>query len=152
MSSILTLIPVAVATSLLAEGAYEEAKLKNHISRSLKMTAVLLVPAIIIVWFLSNKVLLLYGGLYAKNGTTLLHWLAIASVPLAINTIYFSIKRVQKNVKPFILLASFMAIIVVVMSYLLLPRMGINGVGIAWLAGQSVIAFIVIIWDMRHLI
>jgi O-antigen/teichoic acid export membrane protein len=149
LSTILTMIPGALARNLLAEGAYDEAKIKYHIHRSLKMIMVLLIPAIAIVWFLSDKLLLLYGGIYSENATTLLRWLALASFPFAINVIYFSIKRLQKHLKPVIILASFMAFIVLLLSYLLLPRLGINGVGIAWLAGQSIIALIATTWDRR---
>jgi O-antigen/teichoic acid export membrane protein len=143
------MIPTAITTSLFAEGANDEAQLKNHVRRSLKMVGLLLIPAVIIVWFLANKFLQLFGGLYAENSATLLRWLAIAAFPLAINLFYFNIKRVQKKVKTVIFLAALMAIIVVMTSYLLLPRLGINGVGIAWLAGQSAVAVIVIVWDMR---
>ena len=150
MSSILTMIPVAVATSLLAESAFDEAKLTNHILRSFKMITVLLVPAVVVIWFLGNKFLLFYGGLYAQNATTLLHWLSLAAFPFAVNIVYFNIKRVQKKVKPIILLAAFMVVITVLVSYLLLPRWGINGVGIGWLSGQSAIALIAIVWDIRR--
>ena len=150
MSSVLTMIPWSVASSLLAEGANDEAKLKNHIQRSLKMATLLTIPIVALVWFLANRFLLFYGGQYAQNASTLLRWLAIATLPLAINVIYFTIKRVQKNMKPIILLTAFMAVIVVIASYLLLPRFGINGVGIAWLSGQSVIALIALTCDMRH--
>ena len=150
MSGVLTMIPTAVATSLLVEGSNDPEKLKNLIRRSLKMIAVVLIPAVVLVWFLAYKLLLFYGGLYAENAVTLLRWLAIAAFPSAINIVYFSIKRVQKNMKPVILLTSFMAVITIFTSYLLLPRLGINGVGIAWLVGQSVISLIVIIWDMRR--
>jgi O-antigen/teichoic acid export membrane protein len=150
MSGILTMIPTAITTSMFAEGANDEAQLKIHVRRSLKMVAILLIPAVIVVWFLGHIFLHLFGGLYAENSATLLRWLAIASLPLAINLFYFNIKRVQKKVKPVILLTALMAIIVVLASYLLLPRLGINGIGIAWLAGQSVIALIVIMWDMRR--
>jgi O-antigen/teichoic acid export membrane protein len=150
MSGILTMIPTAITTSMFAEGANDEAQLKIHVRRSLKMVAILLIPAVIVVWFLGHIFLHLFGGLYAENSATLLRWLAIASLPLAINLFYFNIKRVQKKVKPVILLTALMAIIDVLASYLLLPRLGINGIGIAWLAGQSVIALIVIMWDMRR--
>jgi O-antigen/teichoic acid export membrane protein len=150
MSSVLTMIPWSVASSLLAEGANDESKLKNHIQRSLKMATLLTIPIVVLVWFLANRFLLFYGGQYARNASTLLRWLAIATLPLAINVVYFTIKRIQKNVKPVILLTGFMAFIVVIASYLLLPRFGVNGVGIAWLAGQSVIAIIAVTCDMRH--
>ena len=99
---------------------------------------------------MADKLLLLYGGQYAKNAVPLLRWLAIGAFPVAINMIYFNIKRVQQDVKPVILLASLMAVIVVLTSYLLLPKLGIIGVGIAWLGGQSMIACIAIVWDMRR--
>ena len=148
MSGVLTLIPSAMATSMFAEGTHDEEHLKIHVRRSLKMVAGLLVPGVIMVWFLANKLLLLYGGPYAKNATTLLRWFSIASFSVAINMMYFSIKRIQKNVRPVIFMGAFMAIIVIVASYLLLPRLGINGIGIAWLAGQSTIALIAIFTDM----
>jgi len=150
IGNILGVIPGALASSLLAEGTYDESHLKNHVLSSLKMVALILVPAVTLVWFLADKFLLLYGGIYAANAVTLLHWLAIAAFPLAINTIYFTIKRVQKNIKSVIMLAALMAVIVIIASYLLLPRMGINGVGIAWLTGQSVVALIAIVWDVRN--
>jgi len=149
MAGTLTMIPTSIATSLLAEGSHDEALLKYHIRRSLRILVLLLIPAAIIVWFLADKFLLLYGGLYAKNATTLLRWLAIASLPIAINTIYFSIKRIQKQVTPVIILAVIMALITVLVSYLLLPRFGINGVGIAWLGAQSISAVIAIVWYIR---
>jgi O-antigen/teichoic acid export membrane protein len=149
LSAILTMIPGAVSRTLLAEGAYDETKLKYHVQRSFKMIIVLLVPAVILVWFLANKFLLLYGGLYSENAATLLRWLAVATLPLAINVVYFSIKRVQKKMKSVILMAAFTAITVIVTSYMLMPRLGIDGVGIAWLAGQSATAVIVVIWGIR---
>jgi O-antigen/teichoic acid export membrane protein len=150
MSYILTMIPAAVAESLLAEGSYDQNRLKNNIWRSLKMIAIVLIPAVLLVWFLADKLLLFYGGQYAENGATLLRWLALATFPFAINIVYFTIKRIQKQVKQIIVLAASMAVIVVLTSYLLLPRLGINGVGIAWLAGQCTIALIVIVWDVRR--
>lgn len=150
MSAILTIIPGAIATSLLAEGSNDAVQLKSHVRRSLKMVAVLLVPSAVILWFLSDKFLLFYGSQYAKNATTLLHWLVIAAFPVALNTVYFGVKRIQKKMKPVIFSAAFMAIIVVLMSYLLLPRMGINGIGIAWLTGQSMTAIIIMVADMRY--
>ena len=134
---------------MFAEGANDEAQLKIHVRRSLKMVAILLIPAVIVVWFMGHIFLQLFGGLYAENSATLLRWLAIAAFPLAINLFYFNIKRVQKKVKTIIFLTVLMAMIVVGAAYLLLPRFGINGVGIAWLAGQSVVALMVIVWDMR---
>ena len=141
---------MGVSVSLLAEGAYDETKLKTHVKSSLKMITILLIPAAVIIWFLANQLLRLYGGLYAENAVTLLRWLTIAAFPSAINIVYFNIKRVQKIMKPVIILTAFMAFIAISLSYLLLPRFGINGVGIAWLSAQSAIAIVVIFWDLKR--
>jgi len=43
-----------------------------------------------------------------------------------------------------------MAVIGILITYLLLPRLGIKGIGIAWLAAQCIITLIAISWDARH--
>lgn len=47
--------------------------------------------------------------------------MVVATVTMAINVVYFSIKRAQKNIKSVILMAAFTAIIDIVTSYLLIP-------------------------------
>jgi O-antigen/teichoic acid export membrane protein len=145
MSGILTMIPAAVATSLLAEGSRDEAGLRHYDARrGLKMTFLLLVPAVILLWVLADKFLLLCGAAYAQNGATLLRWLALAALPMAVNILFFSVKRVQRQLKPIILMSATMAAVTLVLTFILLPRMGIDGVGIAWLAGQSAMAVVAI--------
>jgi len=149
MSGVLTMIPLAITTSLLAEGALNEAKLNIHIRRSIKMMILLLVPAVVLVIILADKLLLFFGGLYAQNAATLLRWLAIASVPLSINMLYFNVKRVQRKMGSVIGLAAFMSVIVVVTSYFLLS-LGVVGVGIAWMAGQSLTALTATVWVLKR--
>jgi O-antigen/teichoic acid export membrane protein len=134
----------AVATSLFAEGSHEEAKLGTNLWKSLKMVFLILVPVVVLVLLLADKLLLLFGSTYSVYGTALLRLLAISSLPTAINISYFAVKRVRGQLIGLLTLSMLSAGIILGLSYLLLPRIGIIGVGFANLGAQTVITFIAI--------
>lgn len=140
----LTMVPGAISMSLFAEGSYEEERLGLNIRRSLKMTYLILVPAVILILAIAGKLLLLFGSSYAENATTLLRIIAITALPLSVNIVYLAIKRVEKNLKMIVGLSAFIAVITLGLTYLLLPRMGINGAGLALLGSHSIIALVII--------
>ena len=144
IASVPNMIIGATSMSLFAEGSYEEERLGPNIWRSLKMTYLIIVPTVILILVIAPKLLLLFGGSYSDNATTLLRILAISALPLAINSVYLATKRVEKKLRVIIGLTAFAAALTLGLAYLLLPRMGINGAGIAWLTSQGVIALVVV--------
>jgi len=130
----------ALSTSLFSEGSHDEEGLGLNARRSLKISFLFLIPLVILILAIADKLLLLFGGPYATNATTLLRILAISALPLAINIIYLAIKRVEKKLRVLVGLTAFAAVVTLGLTYLLLPRMGINGAGIAWLTTQGIIA------------
>ncbi len=104
------------------------------------MIGLILVPMVIVILATADWLLLLFGGAYSENATTLLRILTISALPLAVNLVYLGIKRVEKKLKVIVGLSVFAAVATLGLSYLLLPRMGIDGVGIAWLISQGAIA------------
>jgi O-antigen/teichoic acid export membrane protein len=153
VGGVLGVIPGAASTSLFAEGSYEQERLGINIWRSLKMVLLLLVPVVMLVLVFADELLLLFGIAYAENATTLVRILAIGSLPLAINIVYLAIKRVEKKLKVILSLTAFVAIVTLGLTYLLLPHLGINGAGIAWLISQAVIALVIMAsWLKRRYI
>ena len=150
VSSVLTMVPTAASTSLFVEGSHEEDKLRPNVWRSLKMVSIILVPAVILVLAFADKLLLLFGNVYSENATTLLRILTISALPLAVNLVYLGIKRVEKKLKVIVGLSVFSAVATLGLSYLLLPRMGIDGVGIAWLVSQGAIALVIAASWKKH--
>lgn len=144
-SSVLAMIPAAVSTSLFAEGSHDEERLGLNIWRSLKMVFLILAPAIILIVVFADKLLLLFGSSYAENATTLLRIFAIAALPLAVNSIYLAVKRVEKKLRIIVGLSAFAGAVTIGLVYVLLPRMGINGAGIAWLTAQVIVALVIAI-------
>jgi O-antigen/teichoic acid export membrane protein len=63
---------------------------------------------------------------------------------LSLNYVYFGVRRVEMKMKGVIGLTAFTAVATLGLSYFLLPRMGIEGAGVAWLASQSVASVFII--------
>jgi len=150
IGSILSMIPSTVATSMFAEGSHDESKLYSNLLRSFVLIFALLIPAAAIVYFLADKVLLLYGSQYSQNASDLLRILSISPLPLAVNHLYFSMKRIKRDLKPLIILAALAAVITLVTACIWLPRMNISGAGLAWLCSQSFIALVIIVIMIRN--
>jgi O-antigen/teichoic acid export membrane protein len=139
-----SLVSGASSLSLLAEGSYDEGRLASNTWRSLKVTFLILVPAVILLLVIADKLLLLFGSSYSENATTLLRILGVSILPCAVTNIFLSIKRVEKKLKAIVGLTAFVAIATLSLTYLLLPIMGTNGAGIAWLSAQGIIALTIV--------
>lgn len=140
MGSALFAVTGATSLSLFAEGSHDEQTLSHNIRRTLKFTYLILVPAVLVVLALADRLLLLSGTAYSESATTLLRLLALSSLPLALNNIYLGIKRVEKKLGVILALTVLIAAATPGLSYVLLPHLGINGVGIAHLSIQGAIA------------
>jgi len=140
IASMVFMIPTAISLSMVAEASHDENKLVIEMKRSLKLIFLLLVPVIIILLMLGHIILLFFGRAYADNSLQLLWILTISALPLSINYVYFSIRRVEKKMLSVILLTGFIALATLGSSYLLLPKMGIKGAGIGWLVSQGIAA------------
>ncbi len=101
-----------------------------------------MVPAVIILLILGDNILLLFGRVYSEKALELLWILAVSALPLSINHIYFTIKRVEKKMKSVIWLTGFIALATLVISYFLLPVMGFKGAGLGWLLSQGTAALL----------
>lgn len=140
IANLLFAIPFAVSQSLFAEGSHFEDKLKENVTKSLKFTYLLLVPAVIVLILVGKWVLLAFGQSYSANALHLLWVLNVSSLPLALTHIYSGILRVTGRIKELMAIWGFVALVVVLVSYLIMPVTGIIGIGYAWLGAQTIVA------------
>ena len=133
-------IPLGISSSLFAEGSYEKERLGQNTIRSLKLATALVIPVIALVFLVGDKLLLIFDAAYAANATKLLWMLAVSLIPMSLNNIYFGIRRVEMKMRGVIGLTAFIAVATLVLSWALLPRMGISGIGVAWLSSQGTVA------------
>ena len=140
----------SIYNSLFAEGSNDEASIRTNTSKSLKLTFLLLLPLTLLILIIAEKLLLLFGQAYADNAALVLRILVVAAIPWGINYLYVSIERVRKNVKGIIAVSAVATCLSLGLSYLLMLKMGLVGVGIGYIAGQTVIAIAVAIHLWRR--
>ena len=149
MAGLLFAIPLAVSQSLFAEGSHFGDKLKENVARSLKFTYLLLVPAVIVLILVGRWLLLAFGQSYSANALHLLWVLSLSSLPLALSYIYTSILQVTGRITELMAIWGFIALAVLLVSYLIMPVTDIVGVGYAWLGAQTLVG-IYVLFAMRH--
>lgn len=140
MAGVALLVPMMTSLTLLAEGSEAGTRLGTHIRRSLKMNLFILVPVLAVLCIFGDKILLIMGRQYSSAGGKLLWLLAPAAIPAAINMLYVSILRVEKKLGLIMLVTGTVAAITLALSWVLIPRMGLTGVGVGWLSGQAGVA------------
>jgi O-antigen/teichoic acid export membrane protein len=151
IAGIVFIIPIAISLSMLAEAAYDENKLVMELRRSLQLIFLLLTPLIIALLLLGHYLLQFFGKAYSENALELLWILAISAIPLSLNYVYITIRRVEKRMRSVIWLSAFIAAATLVSSYFLLKVMGIKGAGIGWLASQGIAAIFTLPYLWRRL-
>jgi O-antigen/teichoic acid export membrane protein len=147
IANLIFIIPSAASQSLFAEGSYNEDNLKPQIKKSIKITCLLLIPAIIITVFVGKYVLLLFGKAYSAEGFRFLQILAFSGIFVASNSIFSSIWRIKKKMRQIIVRGAIGAIITLSLSYLFISQgLGLLGIGYAWLIGQVGITLLYLIF------
>jgi len=144
ITTLLLAIPTGVAMSLFAEGSHSEDKFRENVTKSLKFTFLLLVPAVILLVLFGKWLLLAFGQSYSANALHLLWILIISCLPLGINHIYSTILRVTDRIKELVAIWGFIAVGTLLISYLIVPETGIIGIGYAWLGIHSIVTIYVL--------
>ena len=142
IGNVLLIVPASISYSLLAEGSYDNDRLTKDTTRSLKLIYSFLLPVVVIIMLFGDKLLGVFGLEYSQNSLTLLYVLCVSSLPFALNNIYFSVKRVLKQMWWVVGMSISIVFVTIALSLYLMPIYGINGVGYAWLIAHSLAAII----------
>ncbi len=145
LSIILRVIPNSLSNSLFAESSNDETFLLKNAWKTLLTTIILLLPAILVISVLAEKILLLFGRQYSHNGIHVLRVLLFANIPWSINYLFISIGRVRKEANNVIGISVLIFICTVGLSYFLMTKIGLLGVGLGYLTGQTIVAMTVLI-------
>jgi O-antigen/teichoic acid export membrane protein len=103
----------------------------------------LLAAAIVVVFVAGGWVLAWFKPEYEENAFSLLRLLTVSGIPMAINTIYVTRKRMERKIWPVIIIYAFIACSTVGVGYALMDRTDLLGIGIAWLVSNSLVAVVV---------
>lgn len=143
LGSVPFMISAAFGTSLFVEGSHGESLRKNTLKSSFAIFLVL-TPITLVMYLFGGYFLGLIGTSYV-NGTNLLKVIVVSSFFYSICMIFFSIRRVQKKMGDLIVISGIIFLLLIGLSYPLMIKFGIIGVGYAWLISYFVASVIILI-------
>jgi len=137
ISFAMRLLAVNIASALTVEGARDRIALDALVRRVLRLGGMLLIPLAALTALTAGPLLGLFGGGYGAEGSHLLRLFAL-SLPLsAVIVVGLAIERVRERSARAFAVALLAATTTIALDLWLLPDRGIEGAGLAWLAGQA---------------
>jgi O-antigen/teichoic acid export membrane protein len=138
LGSVFFIISPAVSAALFVEGAADRMAIRPLVRKCLLIVAALLAVPILAYLLGGHLILALFGHDYVEHGRLLLLLLTLSAVPDAITNVAVAVLRVTDRMRTALLLNGGMLVACVGAAWLVLPVTGIMGVGLCWLASQSV--------------
>jgi len=144
ISSILFLaIPIAVCSSLFAEGSYNRDKLRENVIRAASLLLALVITGIGIIFLFGDRILLLFGTSYSESGLRALKILVLSSVPTMFTQLYVTVKMVQMRMKWVVFVRILTAVLVLGIAFALTSHLGLVGASVSWTVGQTIAALVI---------
>lgn len=141
ISSLLFLIPSSFSTSLFVEGSHGKSLKRNTLNSLIGIT-LLLIPAVLILYIFGGFFLGIIGKNYVE-GLNLLRILVLSSFFVSIYQIFFSIKKVQKDIRVLIFISGINFFLIICLSYIFMLKFGMIGIGYGWFISYFISSVII---------
>ncbi|MFE0173925.1 lipopolysaccharide biosynthesis protein [Streptomyces sp. NPDC059002] len=136
------LLAINMGASLTVEGAHDPALLAANTRSALRRMAMIMLPVCGILFLAAPFVLSMFGQGYADAATPLLRWFAVGALLRVVMETYFAVQRAQSKTSGIAWLQGLLCLLVLGLTLILLPRMGLTGAGVAEICSLSVIVAI----------
>jgi O-antigen/teichoic acid export membrane protein len=127
-----------LSLSLFAEGSYAMQRFGSQAQGALLLGVALGGLFAVMVYFVGDSILLLFGREYVVQSGGVLKLLAAATPLAAVANTYLSVERVRGRLAPLVAVSAVVMVVMVGATVLLVPRLGIEGAGYAVVAGYGV--------------
>ncbi|MFF4119785.1 lipopolysaccharide biosynthesis protein [Streptomyces sp. NPDC001714] len=133
------LLAINMGASLTVEGSHDPARLAANTRAALKRMARIMIPLCALLFFGAPWILGVFGPGYADAATPLLRWFAVGALLRVVMETYFAVLRAQSRTAGLAWLQGLLCVLVLGLTLLLLPRMGLTGAGVAEISSLAVI-------------
>jgi O-antigen/teichoic acid export membrane protein len=137
IGAVFFMISPAVSTALFAASTGDPGAIMSAARRSAAIIAALLVVPMTVFLLGGGVLLSLFGPAYPHEGRLLLVLLTLSAVPDAVTNIAVAVLRATHRLRGALWLNTSMLVASLVLSWLLLPLLGIVAVGVSWIAAQT---------------
>ncbi len=136
----MNLLQQSITSSLVVEGARDQARAHRFAAAILKRIAVTVLPGSVLVALAAPLLLALYGTEYRQNATGLMVLLMASMFPRVVVTLYMTMSRLQNRTGPLAVLQCVHAVLMLGGTVALAAPLGLDAVGWSWLAAELVLA------------
>ncbi|MEU9184488.1 polysaccharide biosynthesis C-terminal domain-containing protein [Streptomyces sp. NPDC048484] len=133
------LLAINMGASLTVEGSHDPAQLAANTRAALRRMARIMLPVAGVLFFGAPWILGVFGQAYADAATPLLRWFAVGAVLRVVMETYFAVLRAQSRTSGLAWLQGLLCLLVLGLTLILLPRMGLTGAGVAEISSLAVI-------------
>ncbi|MEU1403926.1 lipopolysaccharide biosynthesis protein [Streptomyces sp. NPDC005728] len=136
------LLAINMGASLTVEGSHDPGRLAADTRAALKRMTRIMLPIAGGLFVGAPWILGVFGDGYADAATPLLRWFAVGAVVRVVMETYFAVLRAQSRTAGLAWLQGLLCALVLGLTLLLLPRMGLTGAGVAEISSLAVIVAI----------
>lgn len=136
------LLAINMGASLTVEGSHDPARIAANTRAALKRMARIMLPICGLLFIGAPWILGVFGAGYADAATPLLRWFAVGALLRVVMETYFAVLRAQSRTSGLAWLQGLLCVLVLGLTLLLLPRMGLTGAGVAEISSLTVIVTI----------
>ncbi|QDA32235.1 lipopolysaccharide biosynthesis protein [Thermococcus indicus] len=138
IGNLLLIVPNSINMSFFVEGSHGLANMKRALKKAIIFSYAYLAAISIFIWFFGRFILVFFGSEYVR-GLDLLRIVTLSGFLVVVVNFYVTILNIQKRVREVATIYILKAILFLGLSYLLVPRFGIVGVGWGWLGAYLLI-------------
>jgi O-antigen/teichoic acid export membrane protein len=150
LAALFLVIAPAFSNNLFAEGMHRPEEIGALARKAFKIMGAIMVPGLVAILVLGGPLLSAFGHAYSGHAVGLLRLAVLASIPDAVVHVYVGVLRAEARLAAAALLLLGIGIGTVVISWFLLPVVGISAVGYAFLAMQLCgCAYVALDWRRR---
>ncbi|UQT61803.1 lipopolysaccharide biosynthesis protein [Streptomyces durmitorensis] len=136
------LLAINMGASLTVEGAHDPARLAANTRAALRRMARIMLPVCGLLFIGAPFILRVFGQGYADAATPLLRWFAVGAALRVVMETYFAVQRAQSRTSGIAWMQGLLCVLVLGLTLILLPRMGLTGAGVAEISSLAVIVAI----------
>ncbi|MFG2653072.1 lipopolysaccharide biosynthesis protein [Streptomyces sp. NPDC048436] len=136
------LLAINMGASLTVEGAHDPARLAANTRAALRRMVRIMLPVCGLLFLGAPFILRVFGQGYADAATPLLRWFAVGAALRVVMETYFAVQRAQSRTSGIAWMQGLLCVLVLGLTLILLPRMGLTGAGVAEICSLAVIVAI----------
>jgi O-antigen/teichoic acid export membrane protein len=148
----LQLVALNVTTSLTVEAALDMTQLRRLSRQTLAHSMRLVAPLAAVTALVAPLALLVFGQAYADSGTSLLRLLTAGAIPNVVVALGIAVARIEHKGQVVVAVQGVQFAIVLGLSALLLPSVGVVAVGWTWTGSQFLLALVLLATILRPLV